>query len=273
MGNLSIITVNYNDKKGLQDTCRSLMAQSAMDFEWVVVDGGSSDGSVEFIEGLARKKTLAHLAFVSEQDQGIYDAMNKGVALANGKYALFLNAGDVLYSRQTVAELLSAINEHGNGNKDKPALLYGEYIRNMPGHRQLHSKAKEPAYIYHGLPTSHQAILYPMIFLEKNPYDLSYKISSDYYITSKAFMLGYPLQKIDVVVSCFRTGGTASQNSRLVIRDMARVQKEVLRMSAASIFLSIIKRYMNIRIVRILHHRRFGSTVLWRLISKSREMS
>jgi len=268
MNNLSIITVNYNDKKGLQDTYRSLVAQSAMNFEWVVVDGRSSDGSVEFIEELARKTTLAHVTFVSERDKGIYDAMNKGINLAHGRYALFLNAGDTLYSHETIAELIKAIKEYTEDKKCKSPILYGGYNRVMPGGRLLPSKVRSPSYIWHSLPTSHQSMLYPMTFLKENPYDLSYRISSDYYITCLAYRLGYPFQKLNLNISNFKTGGTASQNSGRAIRDAARIQREILQLSWPMILLSMIRRYVNINIVNILHQGKFGSRVFFNLIAR-----
>ena len=90
---LSIITINYNNKQGLQKTIDSVISQTFKDFEWIVIDGGSTDGSRELIE-----KYQEYFAFwCSEPDKGIYNAMNKGIRKASGEYCLFLNSGDYLY--------------------------------------------------------------------------------------------------------------------------------------------------------------------------------
>jgi glycosyltransferase involved in cell wall biosynthesis len=92
MKKTSIITVNYNNKRGLERTIKSVVSQTYPNIEYIVIDGGSSDGSKEFIEN--NKDNIAY--WVSEKDGGIYDAMNKGIAKASGEYLLFLNSGDYL---------------------------------------------------------------------------------------------------------------------------------------------------------------------------------
>lgn len=95
---LSIITINYNNALGLQKTIESVVNQSFTDFEFVVVDGGSSDESVEVIKKYESKITK----WISEKDNGIYNALNKGIQLATGEYLLFLNSGDILYNNEVL---------------------------------------------------------------------------------------------------------------------------------------------------------------------------
>ena len=89
---LSIITINFNDAKGLEKTIQSVINQTYKDFEYIVVDGASTDGSVDVIKKYSNK--LTH--WVSEPDTGIYNAMNKGTRMASGEYCLYLNSGDFL---------------------------------------------------------------------------------------------------------------------------------------------------------------------------------
>ena len=101
---LSIITIAYNNLEGLKRTLQTVANQSYDDFEQIVIDGGSKDGSLDVIksyEGL-----IPNYKWVSEPDKGIYDAMNKGIDLAEGEYCLFLNAGDVLYGDSVIEELM-----------------------------------------------------------------------------------------------------------------------------------------------------------------------
>lgn len=90
---LSIITINYNNREGLRKTIESVVAQTTREFEYIVIDGGSTDGSVDVI-----KEFSDYIDYwVSEPDKGIYNAMNKGVKVAHGDYCQFLNSGDWLY--------------------------------------------------------------------------------------------------------------------------------------------------------------------------------
>src|SRR4051812_11860469 len=98
---ISIITINYNDKEGLRSTIDSVITQSFRDFEFLVIDGNSSDGGKEVLE-----EYKSHIDYcVSEPDTGVYNAMNKGIRAATGDYLLFLNSGDVLYNNDILARV------------------------------------------------------------------------------------------------------------------------------------------------------------------------
>lgn len=103
MNRLSVITVNLNNVEGLRRTCQSLFAQSFIDYEFIVIDGGSTDGSVAFLEEHTDRITR----WTSEPDRGIYHAMNKGIAQATGTYCLFLNSGDWLVHSSTLETVFS----------------------------------------------------------------------------------------------------------------------------------------------------------------------
>lgn len=104
---LSIITINYNNYDGLKATVASVMSQTYRDFEWIIIDGGSKDGSKEVIEEVAVNPNSNITYWCSEPDNGIYHAMNKGIAKANGKYFLFLNSGDTLYKENVLEQVYS----------------------------------------------------------------------------------------------------------------------------------------------------------------------
>lgn len=104
---LSIITVNLNNAAGLEKTAESIVNQTFTDFEWIVIDGGSTDGSVNVIRKYEDRITY----WVSEKDTGIYNAMNKGVKVAKGEYCLFLNSGDKLHSDDVLISVTDKINK------------------------------------------------------------------------------------------------------------------------------------------------------------------
>ncbi|MEC4005362.1 glycosyltransferase family 2 protein [Flavobacterium sp. SUN052] len=114
---ISIITVNYNDKIGLEKTIQSVLNQENVQFEYLVIDGNSSDGSKDVIEKYKDKINY----WVSEPDSGIYNAMNKGIRAATGDYLLFLNSGDWLFENTAIATVDKLIN----GTKD---IYYGNAI-------------------------------------------------------------------------------------------------------------------------------------------------
>lgn len=103
---LSIITINYNNLAGLRKTVESVLAQTYREFEYIVIDGASTDGSAEYVRAQADKLTY----WVSEQDTGIYNAMNKGVRAATGEYVLMLNSGDFLVDEYVVERILPELD-------------------------------------------------------------------------------------------------------------------------------------------------------------------
>lgn len=104
---LSIVTINFNNRAGLQKTIDSIVAQTCQDFEWIVIDGGSTDGSKELIERYA----IYISYWVSETDKGIYNAMNKGINASHGTYLLFLNSGDYLYDADVIRHILPLLKD------------------------------------------------------------------------------------------------------------------------------------------------------------------
>ena len=101
---LSIITINYNNLEGLKRTYDSVVSQTCQDFEWIIIDGGSTDGSREYIEGHQEKFAY----WCSEPDKGVYNAMNKGIAQAKGEYLNFMNSGDNYADERVIEEFISA---------------------------------------------------------------------------------------------------------------------------------------------------------------------
>lgn len=109
---ISIITINYNNVEGLKKTLDSIASQSVKEFELVIVDGGSHDGSKQLIEKKA--KIFSHLTWISEPDKGIYNAMNKGTRMAKGDYCIFMNSGDCFYKPSSLSDSIAYLD----GNVD-----------------------------------------------------------------------------------------------------------------------------------------------------------
>eukprot|EP01133_Synstelium_polycarpum_P004709 gene4709-5496_t len=168
---LSVITIVYNNVKDIERTMLSVLGQSYPNIEYILIDGASTDGTKERIQ-----KYETRLAkYISEPDKGIYDAMNKGLALATGDYVLFMNSGDEIYASDTVAEVFKSATSAD--------IYYGEtemFNQNWESLGQRRHKAPKnfnwKSFRY-GMNISHQAI-----YVKRSltcPYDLQYKYSSD----------------------------------------------------------------------------------------------
>ncbi len=171
----SIITITFNAEHELPATLASVRSQKFTDFEQLIIDGASTDGTV----ALAEKSGIAGLTIVSEPDKGLYDAMNKGIARARGTYLIFLNAGDALHSPDTLQEIADAIKDD-----DKPDIVYGQTQivdanRKFIGMRHLTAPEHLTFDSFkHGMLVCHQAFVVRRELAE--PYNLAYRFSADY---------------------------------------------------------------------------------------------
>ena len=160
---LSIVTINFNNAHGLKKTIESLATFRASGFEWVFIDGGSNDASLELAKGFSLPRDI----LTSEPDTGIYNAMNKGIKNARGDQILFLNSGDEFHPS------IHSIEELGL-NSATDLLLFGFQIRNK------NRMPRNNAWRIWSMPTSHQAIIYSSKLLKKFPFDESYRYAADF---------------------------------------------------------------------------------------------
>lgn len=194
---ISIITVNLNNKDGLKKTIESVINQTFFDnVEYIIIDGGSTDGSAELIEQYKDKL----LYYVSEKDNGIYDAMNKGVEKANGEYCIFLNSGDRLYSNNVISEVLPQLNND---------IVYGDLLINEKNVKKYVDILPKNYFNYESLP--HPASFIKTELLKKNKYNTDYKIISDWiFFKEMIFEHNKTYKHINTVVSNFNLGGVSS---------------------------------------------------------------
>lgn len=162
---LSIITVVFNGVNFIEKTILSVISQNFMDYEYIIVDAGSEDGTIEIIKKYQNKITL----WLSEPDNGIYDAMNKGVNLSNGQFIQFLNAGDIFINSNT----LNNVSECLKMNSD--ISLFGYLIEN-----KIYQSNFSFSGLLGGMPC-HQAIFYKRDYLKKSPFNIKFKYCADYH--------------------------------------------------------------------------------------------
>ncbi|MBN2781671.1 MAG: glycosyltransferase, partial [Campylobacterales bacterium] len=198
---VSIITVVYNGEKFLEDTIKSVINQSYDNVEYIIIDGGSTDGTVEII-----KKYEAQIDYwVSEKDNGIYDAMNKGISLVTGDIIGLINADD-WYEKNTVELIISVINEN-----DKFDVVYG-LIRYIKNEQELKIEAQNHHFL------SDRMIPHPTCFIKSKVYKKlgnyvnDYKSASDYDLLVRVYKNNCIFHKIDKVLANFRIDGISSND-------------------------------------------------------------
>ena len=243
---ISIVTVTKNDCSALQRTFESLKRQSARNYEWIVVDGASTDGSIAFLQSISEN---INLNWVSELDKGIYSAMNRGIGMATAPFVWFLNAGDTFANSETLSLVESALRSV----HEQQGVFYGGYLRILGVSGSMHRRAQPPGYLYHSLPTSHQAMIFPTNATRALGFDTTYKVCGDYDITARLHRSGIPLIRLDQELCRFAPGGFSFRHPALLVVEAARVQRTILNMSLHRIFLSAARRCANILGVAILH--------------------
>lgn len=200
---LSIITINRNNADGLRKTVESVVAQTLDNFEYIVIDGASTDGSLDVIKQYENKISY----WVSEPDKGIYNAMNKGIARAKGEYLLFLNSGDCLVEENTLQNVLSAGLDTD--------IVYGYQYDDINGKRQEELCLDVPYISFATLKDSHiphQSTFIRAALLKKNGgYLEHYKIISDWaFLMLALFKWNATIKRIPVFVSVYDTTGISS---------------------------------------------------------------
>ncbi len=218
MEKISIVSIAYNDCKGLRKTIESVISQTCNNYEYIIIDGGSKDNTLEVI-----KEYEPHIDYwVSEPDKGIYNAMNKGLKVCTGEWVLFLNSGDVFASE----DVLESIKFSNYGFE--VAAIYGRYkcytrydeivLKNVD-HPFYASKKK-----IKGMGFSHQSVFTRSSIAKEIGFDESFKLCADYNMMMQIYKLGYQFIRIDTVVAlCDGRGGASYNNRRVQDYERARV--------------------------------------------------
>ncbi|MGJ8759782.1 MAG: glycosyltransferase family 2 protein [Polaribacter sp.] len=196
--NISIITINYNNLAGLEKTVQSVVHQTYSDYEYIIIDGGSTDGSCQFLE--THKKKFSYL--VSEPDAGIYNAMNKGIKASKGEYLLFLNSGDVLNG-------VTALSDFINNPLFSGDIIYGDY--QFEKSEKIYPDILTPLFfIKTSLP--HQSTFFKRsIFDKMGFYSESYKISADRAFYIDCFLSGkFKFTHIEYFLSIYDLNGLSN---------------------------------------------------------------
>lgn len=227
---LSIITINYNNCSGLQKTLHSIISQTCRDFEWIVIDGGSSDGSRDIIEQY--QDEMAY--WCSEPDNGIYHAMNKGIVMARGEYLQFLNSGDVFRDNRVVEDVFPYL-------KGSDIYLSNMYLLSQIGKPVVNPEDLLPSNILNTM--IFRSIMHPSSYIKKEcfekygKYDEKYHIVSDWWFFFKAIVINnVTVNYIPVISVVFDETGISSSQPCLALKERREVYRENKSLGQLMIF-------------------------------------
>ena len=199
---LSIITISYNNLSGLKKTAQSILVQDWKDYEWIVIDGGSNDGTKEFLEQLTPQPDY----WCSEKDNGIYDAQNKGIMRAKGEYVCCMNAGDSFFEPSTLRSVLKYCP-----NAD---VVYGDWMRVYSDREEIrYSPKKMPPHFFFYDNICHQAMFVKTQLLQKDAFDLSFQIYADWAKWRQLMYEGCTFEYVPVIVCNFEADAGVSQRN------------------------------------------------------------
>ena len=228
---LSIITINRNNAAGLEKTMRSVSSQNCKEFEYIVVDGASTDASVEVIKRFA-DSFGDRLKWISEPDKGIYNAMNKGIRMASGDYVQILNSADCLVSNDVVELMYQALEQNGH-----PGIMYGNMLKDMPDGRIIRDRCfagQDITFLgfYTGTLNHSPAYIRRELFDKYGLYDDNLKIVSDWKWYLQAIIFGEekPVYT-DVDITLFDMNGISETNLGLRDKEKSDELKKLINPS------------------------------------------
>lgn len=233
---VSIVTVVFNASDEIEVTLKSITSQSFLNKEIIVIDGASTDGTRELIQKYLNKIDC----FISEKDNGIYDAMNKGIKHASGDWICFMNAGDKFFNKNTIKELFEKKDEDDD-------ILAGDCIADYNSFTK-YIKAKNLNKIKYGMIFSHQAVFVKTNLYKRKYFDLKFKIASDFNFFYWCYLSNVKFKIINSPVSIISTGGLSDNmkynvfiENRKIIRQYSEPQLIVEIIYLIKIFWAFMK--------------------------------
>lgn len=209
----SVITVVLNDLDNLKQTIENVKKQSCQDYEYIIVDGGSSDGTLEYLNKICQKDEK--IRYISEKDGGIYNAMNKGISLARGEYILFLGAGDFLYHDKVFEE----VKKYG---KYDVIYGYGIFSSGERKGKRIGTKLGLWAFLWDKV-AAHQAVYVKTIIMQKYKFQEKYKVQADQDALMRMYRAGYRFKYLNKPLCYYDGLGFSSRKEFLQQNILDRV--------------------------------------------------
>ena len=243
---VSVVTVVFNSADLLEATMQSVLEQTYPHTEYIVIDGGSVDGTLEIIHRYEARLEK----WISEPDKGIYDAMNKGIALAQGDWICFLNSGDRFHTPQTLSQVF------GNIEFDCE-VVYGSCLIKYPKYSKLRL-AKNINNLRLGLPSCHQGFFVRTSSASSIMFNLNEGLAADYGMICACYRNGGRFKKIPMIIADYSTGGISDMRRVEVYKSILRISHKYLKFRPWSSFylmFLMMKEYLQSIIAKILGDR------------------
>jgi len=218
---ISIITITFNAEKWLERTMQSVLAQTCTDYEYIIVDGASKDGTVDIIKRL-EPQFKGRLSWKSEPDKGLYDAMNKGIARAKGDFVWFMNAGDEIYGADTLAHVVAAADEQTDIIYGKACIVNAAGVKVSEHHKPTPSDLQRK-HLLNGLVVSHQAIVVRKSVVGN--YNTDYRICADYDWVVRAVMASRKNIYLDEYLCKFLTEGMSQKQRKRAWKERFHIMR------------------------------------------------
>lgn len=243
---ISVITVVFNAEDLIEDTVKSILEQTYPNIEYIIIDGGSTDGTVRKVNRFRHKLKY----FVSEADKGIYDAMNKGILAAKGDWIIFINAGDYFFSNDTVSQAVKKMDRSSDIFFGGVEIDYAKFSRfEFPG---------SPRNLWRGMQFSHQSVFVKLSYHQKNLYNINNKITADLEFLYTAYSNKIKFKKINLIISRVTIGGISESSRYKTIKSSCgaicgKEIKPLIRFFYLLLLLSLIfKKFMKFILPEIL---------------------
>ena len=216
----SIITVTYQAGKVLEDTIQSVIFQTYRNVEYIIVDGGSMDNTLDIVKKYQDRISIV----VSEPDKGLYDAMNKGIRLATGDYVCFLNAGDELHENETLQRMVHTLK-----TQELPDVIYGETAIVDGEEHFLHMRRLQAPEVLHwksfkqGMLVCHQAFFARRELALAHPYDLQYRFSADFDWCIRIMKDAKSIHNTHLTLIDYLNEGMTTRNHKASLKERFRI--------------------------------------------------
>lgn len=226
---ITLVTVTFNAEKTLERTLQSVEQQTFGDMEHIIMDGASSDSTVAIAEAYKQRNAQRQITIVSERDKGLYDAMNKAIDMARGKYICFLNAGDKLHDHDTLAKIAETASQN-----PEAGVIYGHTDIVDDNGNKLRSRRLAPPErltwksFKSGMLVCHQSFYANMSLVDH--YDMSYRFSADFdwcvRIMKKAALKSMPLANSHEILTDYLSEGMTTANHKASLRERFSIMRK-----------------------------------------------
>jgi glycosyltransferase involved in cell wall biosynthesis len=213
---ITVITIVFNDEKNIERTIQSVINQTYKNIDYIIIDGGSTDKTLDIIHKYEEKIDY----WITENDKGIYDAMNKGISLARGEWINFMNSGDIFFDKETIAKI--------NFDRDKNInVLYGDAETEYTGFSKIY-KAGNLRDLPYSMQFSHQSAFFRTAYHQQNLFTLKYKFASDFYLILQLFINNPDsFAEVPIVISSVSVGGISDKKTYLSVYERWLIVKEL----------------------------------------------